>query len=643
MSHSHGAVLYVEDEPGIIELVSEALAPDGWELRAAATGARGLEVLSTESIQLLLLDYALPDMLGTQFLDRAVACGRRIPPFIVTTGVGSEPIAVEMMKRGAADYLVKDSHFLAQLPTVVRRVAHETELAQRLEKTELQLRFLAQHLPDILTILDRDGRPQYCSPAAEAVTGYTLQELERASERLVHPDDRALAQTWWSEVTSRPDATARATFRLLRRDGAVVWLEAVAQNHLESPALQGVIVNARDVTARKEAEQERLEMQRQLLHAQKLESLGVLAGGIAHDFNNLLAVIVGNLDLAVGCIKDDAEAKESVVAAVKAAQRAGHLTRQMLAYSGRGTFALEMVDISALMKENVQIFGVSVSRNVELITQIAPNMESVLASPGQIQQVVMNLLTNASEAIGDGHGQITLSAGQNYLSSAELGRSLVGQGAVSGEYVYLSVSDTGCGMSQAVLERLFDPFFTTKRTGRGLGMAAVLGIVRGHGGALFVESSVGRGTTVRVCFPVHRRKADAAISNAVGCSSHEFRKRVLVVDDESCVRAMAVRSLQRLGCSTVEAADGREALDVIEKDPSIDAILMDLTMPNLGGAEATSLLQQRGYRRPIILCSGYGEAELDKGGPAGVATAFLQKPFRLVELQALLARIFSTS
>src|SRR5512133_823793 len=254
MTQSRGLVLHVEDEPGMIELVREALAADGWELRAAATGARGLELLATQSIQILLLDYALPDMLGTQFLESASQLVKKLPPFVVTTGVGSESIAVEMMKRGAADYLTKDSRFLGQIASVVRRVAHEADLAQRLEKTELQLRFLVQHLPDILMIVSRDGCPRYQSPAAQTVTGYGAEELPAELRQLIHPEDAALVQTWWADVTASPEAIARATFRLLRKNGSIVWLEAVAQNQLDNPALQGVIINARDITDRKLAE-----------------------------------------------------------------------------------------------------------------------------------------------------------------------------------------------------------------------------------------------------------------------------------------------------------------------------------------------------------------------------------------------------
>lgn len=644
MSRSRGVLLHVEDEPGMVELVREALAADGWNVLAAPTGTEGLALLASTSIQMLLLDYALPDMVGTLFLDRAAALGNALPPFVVTTGVGSEPIAVEMMKRGAADYLVKDGRFLGQIALVVRRAAHEADLARRLAQSELQLQFLAQHSPDILAITDRNGMTKYRSPAAEQLIGEALHEHVFPSERLVHPEDLGQVRAWWAAVTASAETTAHVTFRLRRGDGTVVWLEVVAQNHLDNPALNGVIMNARDVTARKRAEQDRLEMQRQLLHSQKLESLGILAGGIAHDFNNLLAVIVGNLDLASGIMTGNAEAQESVTAALKAAQRASHLTRQMLAYSGRGTFAVESVDLSTLVRENLQIFGVSVSRSIELVTDIAPNLTPILANPGQIQQVVMNLLTNASEAIGDAPGKISLGTAQSYLSPTQLSGSLAGESASPGLFACVSVADTGCGMTPAVVERLFDPFFTTKRTGRGLGMAAVLGIVRGHAGALFVESRVNQGTTIRVFFPARECTKPAVAPDAhPAVTQNQFHKRILVVDDEPSVRSTAVRLLQRLGCKTVEATDGREALAVVASDPKIDAIFMDLTMPNLGGLEATAKLQEQGRCPPIVLCSGYGDSAVGDGGPVAGTTAFLEKPFRLAELRALLERLFVQS
>ncbi len=643
MIESKGSVLHVEDDSGFSEPVRQRLSEDGWEVWSAPTGARGLDTILAASPTLLLLDYALPDMLGSQFLDRLASRRRTPPPFIVTTGMGNEQVAVEMLKRGAADCLVKDSGFLAQLVPAVRRVAHEARLACLLAQSELQLHFLAQHSADILAVTDQQGALRCVSPSAEAIVGFAPAELNHPFFELIHPDDVDEARAWWAAITATPEAAAQVTFRVIDKSGSTVWLEALGKNYLDHPALHGVIMNIRDVTARKAAEDERLEMQRQLLHSQKLESLGILAGGVAHDFNNLLAVIIGNLDLATVMLPQEGNLGEVVDSALRAAQRAAVLTRQMLAYSGRATFAMESVDLGALVRENSHLFQVSMSRHVECHMHLEPALPTVLASPGQIQQVVMNLLTNASEAIGDGPGRIHLTVDSVQLASSDLERSLLAERPSPGRFLRLSVQDDGCGMSQAVLDHIFDPFFTTKRTGRGLGMAAVLGIVRGHGGTMFVRSVEGQGTTVEICFPWRDGGSSMPPPAAAVASSQskELRKVILVVDDDPAVRAVAVRQLHRLGATTVEAADGKEALVVVAKTPHIDAILMDLTMPNLGGMAATARLMRRAHCPPIVLCSGYGSETLASNANAVGAAGFLEKPFRLDELRRVLDTVLS--
>ena len=637
-----GLILHVEDEPGMVELVRETLVTEGWQVQSVSTGQSAIDLLEQSQPVLLLLDHGLPDMLGTQFLDTLAARGIRLPPFIVTTGVGDESLAVQMMKRGAADYLVKDSRFLEQLAPVVHRVVHETELSRRLAQSEIQLQFLTQYSSDILTITDERSVPRYQSPVAELITGYSLDELRRPLFDFVPNEDTEAVHRWWTTVTATPGATAKTTFRVLRKNGTPVWLEAVAQNHLDNPAVCGVIVNARDITDRKAAEQHRIDLERQMLHTQKLESLGVLAGGIAHDFNNLLAAVVGNLDLALSTSPPGSEAIQSIALAMKATERAADLTRQMLAYSGRGTFAIEAIDMTSLVQENSDIFSVSVSRNVELVTKTTPQLPKIDGDKGQVQQIVMNLLTNASEAIGSGAGTITLSTGLRHLSEDELKRSLVEPHPAAGTYVCLEVEDTGSGMPPSVIERLFDPFFTTKRTGRGLGMAAVLGIVRGHGGALFVESEVGKGTRLCVLFPARAAEDGLLDGSSTAPSEVNFRRlgaTVLVVDDDASVRSMVGRLLQHLDCRPLEANGGHEALEQVARDTSIDVILMDLTMPNLGGLETTALLQKERHCPPIILCSGFGEEALANTSSLRGVNAFLKKPFRLAELRQVLEQV----
>jgi len=644
MTNARGLIIHIEDEPGMSELVFEILEGEGWTVKSALTGREGLRLLLECEADLLLLDYALPDMLGTVLIDELISRGGKPPPFVVTTGMGDEQLAVKMMKRGAADYLVKDGRFLEQLATVVHRVANETALARRLAKSELQLQFLAQHSTDILTIADARAVPRYLSPAAETLTGYSAEELKGPLTELVHPDDQQSVVAFWKRIVSEPGRAERTSFRALHKNGTVIWLEAVVKNQLEDPALEGVIATVRDITERKAAEQQRLEMERRLLHSQKLESLGVLAGGIAHDFNNLLAAVVGNLDLALSDLGTHTEAYLSVDLALKASQRAAELTRQMLAYSGRGAFAVESVDISTLVLDNTQLFDVSVGRNIALLTDVPSGLPAVQADRSQLQQVVMNLLTNASEAIGARNGIIQLRTGVVTLEECELRKSLVEPRSAPGSFVFLSVKDNGCGMSVAVKERLFDPFYTTKRTGRGLGMAAVLGIVRGHHGALFVDSEVGQGTTIQVLFPAEALATSDGVSVVtapVATTSGGFGATVLVVDDDAAVRSMAARLFRHLGCTPIEASGGREALKVFETDRQVDAIFMDLTMPDMGGLETLSELKRRATCPPVVLCSGFGEGAYSDGIECSGADAFLKKPYRLAELRQVLERVLS--
>ena len=282
----------------------------------------------------------------------------------------------------------------------------------------------------------------------------------------------------------------------------------------------------RDITERTRAEAERLEMERRLLHAQKLESLGILAGGIAHDFNNLLMAVIGNLDLALLDLSPISAARPYIDRALQATRRGADLTRQMLAYSGKGRFVITRMDLSELVRENTNFFRTAISRTVSMNLCLTGECSAIEADAGQVQQVIMNLITNASEAIGEKAGVITLTTGVEAFDAAYLSTSRLSEKPPAGRFAYVEVSDTGCGMADETKQRLFDPFFTTKFTGRGLGMSAVLGIVQGHKGAVMVQSAVGHGSTIRVLFPAAEAVSAAMVGDSVGyCGSIGARGR----------------------------------------------------------------------------------------------------------------------
>ena len=384
---------------------------------------------------------------------------------------------------------------------------------------------------------------------------------------------------------------------------------------------------------------ERRRTEETMRQTQKLESLGVLAGGIAHDFNNLLAGILGNVGIAKSEVEDGDDPSESLANIETAARRAADLTRQMLAYSGRGAFVIQRIDLSALVAEMAHLLATAISKKAVLRLHTLDRLPQVEGDATQLRQVVMNLITNASDALGDGAGTITLTTGVTRATRADLASMYIDESLPEGEYVFLEVVDTGCGMDEATQERIFDPFFTTKFTGRGLGLAATLGIVRGHRGAIAVESSTGHGTRMRLLLPVcvNESAVEAfavAPSPEPGVVSWRGQGRILVVDDEELVRSLAARVLEASGFEVVGATDGVEALEVFERSPdSIRLVLLDWMMPRLSGAETLDALRERRSDLPVILSSGYAEQTVS-GRLDDRLTVFIQKPYRPQELLA---------
>jgi signal transduction histidine kinase/CheY-like chemotaxis protein len=385
----------------------------------------------------------------------------------------------------------------------------------------------------------------------------------------------------------------------------------------------------REMQERALAEDARRAIEAKVLEVQKLESLGVLAGGIAHDFNNLLVAIMGNAGLALLDLPEDSPARASIIDVEVASRRAGELARQMLAYSGRSRFVIEPIELSELVRELLTLLQVSIGKRVILRLNLSPSPVVVDADAAQLRQVVMNLVINAADAIGDRSGNVTIRVDQMIADADELTRAHPGAGLGPGSYALLEVVDTGTGMDRVTQDRIFDPFFTTKFTGRGLGLAAVLGIVRGHGGALSVNSELGKGSTFRIVLPL------SASSPAAG-RSHDREWRgsgtVLVVDDDPMVRTVARRLLESFGLTVRVAAGGPEAIALVSAAPaSVDAVLLDMTMPELSGPEVFSELRTIRADLPVVLMSGYHEDELDPGIGASIS-GFVQKPFTPADL-----------
>ncbi len=392
------------------------------------------------------------------------------------------------------------------------------------------------------------------------------------------------------------------------------------------------------------AEEERRKLETKMLEAQKLESLGVLAGGIAHDFNNLLMGIMGNADLALRLLPPASDAIHNVEEIVRASQRAADLCRQMLAYSGKGKFVVGCYDLSEIVREMAQMLEVSVSKKALLYYSFAAELPAVQADATELSQVIMNLITNASESLGDESGVISVSTGVIECDQAYLSESRLDDKLSEGRYVYLEVSDTGCGMDEETQRRIFDPFFTTKFLGRGLGLAAVLGIIHGHHGAIKVHSEPGQGTTFTILLPALAWEPKEPASRTVWSSPSSCGGTILLVDDDSMVRNVAAQMLDGLGFKCLTAANGQEGLEVFRKYGSgIDCVILDLTMPVMGGEEVFRELRRIRSDLCVILSSGYNEEDVTQRFVGKGLAGFVQKPYNSAKLRITLNRVLGSN
>lgn len=510
---------------------------------------------------------------------------------------------------------------------------------EALKESEERLRNIVENSTNVFYSHTPEGHLIYVSPQFEKIFGYDPKDqMLLWTETLTdNPVNRkGIEYTREAIRTGRPQPTYE--LELKTGDGRKIWVEVNESPVVRDGKTVMVVGALQDITERKRAEKERMEMERRIQQSQKLESLGIMAGGIAHDFNNLLTAILGNLDLALMGGPVNPRSRTFMEQARKATLRASDLTNQMLAYSGKGKFHVRSFNLSGLVEEMAELLRASISKTVTLSLNTDRNIPDIKADPPQIQQIIMNLIVNASEAIGNRPGVVSVSTGVKYCDEHCLAQSRLREKPKPGRYVFLEVRDTGCGMDEKTLERLFDPFFTTKFTGRGLGMAAVLGIVEGHNGAIMIQSEPGKGTTVEVLFPAHspeKRPGAPGTEREAPAAGEQMRpdyasNTVLVVDDEDMVLDLCAAMVEELGFRVLRASDGREALEVFRSHSGeISLIILDLTMPRMDGVEAFRELKSiRGDVR-VIVSSGFSEQEVsgrfEGDGPSG----YIKKPFEL--------------
>jgi len=460
----------------------------------------------------------------------------------------------------------------------------------------------------------------------------------------VHPDDRDYVLAEWSSAIENNEP-----YDIEHRivvDGQVKWIREIATfNFDDDGAFHSAFGSAQDITDLKMAMKEKLELEQKVFHSQKLESLGVLAGGIAHDFNNLLMGILGNAELGKMNMVPESPAMENLVAIETAAKRAAELSKQMLAYSGRVNFVVEKFRPEKLVTEMVHLLESSISKDITLQCEYSGESKYIEADATQIRQVIMNLIINASEAIGGSSGIISIRTGSVSCDSGYLSSCFLDEDLPEGVYVFVEIEDTGEGMTKEVVRQIFDPFFTTKFTGRGLGLAAVLGIVRAHHGAIRISSEPGNGSVFRILFPimddpglnVDVREDNSLRESLVG-------KSVLLIDDEKEVREIGSRLLEHFGIEVTIAKNGKDGLEIFRGNPDqFDLVLLDLTMPEMDGQTTFNRLLEIKEDVRVVLSSGYSEVETDKRFPEKKPIGFVQKPYGMEELQEALIFALKTN
>ena len=510
---------------------------------------------------------------------------------------------------------------------IIQDVTEDTLKEEALRESEERFRRIFELIPGPVTLAAKDGSIVACNDGFCAAVGYAREEiLGRKTSELSTWVDANQRDAMYA-ILAQGKCVDWLEIKLRRRDGQVRTMQIFAQP-FELAGKPVVLSVGHDITDQRNLEQ-------QMLHSQKLESLGVLAGGIAHDFNNLLTGILGNADLAKTEMSPLAPSRTSLEGIEVAARRAADLCRQLLAYSGRGRFIIEPLNLHELVEEMGHLLTVSISKKVVLKYHFSDGIPAVEADATQLRQVVMNLIVNASEAMGERSGVISVTVGLAHCEADYLKGCFGADRLPVGDYVYLEVADTGHGMDRATLDRIFDPFFSTKFTGRGLGLAAVLGIMRGHHGAVRVYSELGRGTTFKLIFPASESSPARAHARPTLSAGYHASGKILLADDEETIRNLGRRMLQRAGFEVIAASDGREAIEKFSKDKdAIRLVILDLTMPHLDGEACYREMRRLHPGVKVILSSGYNEQDVVNRFAGKGLAGFVQKPYTTEELLA---------
>ena len=608
------SILVVDDNEAGRYATGRVLRQAGFKITEAGTGGEALQRVAEDRPDLVILDVRLPDIQGIEVCRRIKASPdvSSTPVLQMSASAVDDNVRVTALEGGADAYITSPVE-PAVLVATVRSLLRIRTAEQALHEAAVEWKATFDAIRDGVAVLDTQGVVQRSNAALPGLLGLEPREIDgRSLDELIPPaeDDPPLVEAL--ETLRRTNAE-----RVLGERSFGVTIDPIA----DSPdKLRGGVAIVTDITERKRMDQ-------QLWHTQKLESIGLLAGGVAHDFNNLLMGILGNASLAMDSLEDAEKTRPMLQDVVRASERAAELTRQLLAYAGKGRFVAGLVDLSSLIHDLVPLIQSSIPRKVRLMLDLEHGLPAIRADKTQIEQLVMNLIINAGEAIQDEAGSVFVTTGIRRVRAGDLSTFLT-EHKEEGNYVVLQVRDTGSGMDEEMVKRIFDPFFSTKFLGRGLGLSAALGIVRGHKGALKVTSAPAQGTSFEVLFPATAEVVATAAEPPEQSVPVQGRGTILVVEDEEVVSNLLQEALTRAGYEVLLAGNGEEALRIFPRHASrISLVLLDLVMPVMSGEEALPHLLTMKPGVPVIVSSGQDERECMRKLQEPRVAGFLQKPY----------------
>ncbi len=646
--HQSPKVLIVDDEPRMCESLSMLLAKNDYDIRTATSGSEAMGWMTKEAFDAAILDIMLPDMSGHQLMEYLKD---RFPEIyvIMITGNASLDSALQALRQGAFDYLKKPFEF-AQLVNTLSNALSQKKLREenivmngKLAVSEERYEYLVKHSPDIIYMLDRDGNFTFVSDAVEDLLGFKPDELVgRHFSAIVVDEDVEACRWFFQERRTGERAASGVELRLKAKQGKeagcsggplTVELKSTGMYERRGENGDSVFIGThgvvRDISRRK-----RLEAQ--LQHVERMEALGTLAGGIAHNFNNILMGIQGNASLML-LDKDpshtDYRRLESIIEYV---QSGSELTKQLLGFARGGNYEVRPIDINRMVKRTAEMFG-RTRKDIRITQDLRGDLWSVEADERQLEQVFLNLYVNAWQAMPEG-GELSLTTSHlTVIPESPLARELS-----PGEYVVVSVRDTGTGMDESIQSRIFEPFFTTKEVGKGtgLGLASAFGIVKKHGGTIRVRSRPGRGTTFSVYLPASG--AEVLAEEKTPGEVIKGSGTVLLVDDEAMILDVGTDLLRELGYNVITASSGPEAIETFrQRRGEVDLVILDLVMPDMDGGKVYEALKEIAPDVKALLASGHGiEGRATEVLEAG-CDGFLQKPFNLDELSRKIGEIMT--